>query len=262
MASNAVAMTLFRRPGETREALEALSQCYGVEDWSIYLSLDYSQKYHAAIQRTQDEIWDFLKGTELNVNFIVRAEPLGIDVHKLVLFQEIFQKHDYCVLLEDDTPIAQDGLRFFAAMDKRFRTDKSVTSISGYNRYCEAETHARVLATEPYALDRGEQFTPWGFGIWGDRYELINGYDGNKYRDATGENANGLFDHNMCRWMKENSGHYTVYPVLPRTNHTGGTNAEHTPNPEWLMANEFSPYGAWSQAMPDPGPDKEWVAKW
>lgn len=254
-----VAITLYRRPYETRKLFEALANCHRIHDYNVLVSCDYLEEHSESCNEVLSLAYSFV---DSHRGAVWQNKPrLGVDLNKLSVLPEAFLLSDYVVFLEDDTPPAQDALCYFEAMNQMFRDDKSVISISGYNRYLEQETHERVLANETYHLDRGQQFTPWGFGIWKDRYESIVGLDGEKYKKATGLDANGLFDHNMCRWMRENQPCYTVYPVLPRTNHVGGTNAEHTKDERWLMENEFAPFTAASQPMPD-CTGVEWKPKW
>jgi Methyltransferase domain len=259
--SKAIAITLYRRPDYTAKLFANLAQCYDIENYAVYISCDYDEAHKDDCLAVRRMAFQFGQEGFAKSSHIMTNNPrLGIDLNKLAVLPEAFESSDFVILLEDDTPPAQDALRYFEAMNQMFKDDPSVMSISGYNRYTEEEEHRRVLAEERYHLDRGEQFTPWGFGIWKDRYETVVGMDGEKYKAATGDNANGLFDHNFCRWMNEHPGHYTIYPVMPRTNHTGADRAEHTPSEEYLRENEFAPYGAWSQHMPDYV--GEWMPKW
>lgn len=258
MPSKVIAITLYRRPEQTRELLSALHRCWGIEDYRVIISCDYNDEHRDACDEVKRMAHNFLKfhaeergGTG---DLSIHDPRLGVDLNKLFILPKAFEHSEYAIFLEDDTPPARDALRFFEACDSMFRGDESVISISGYNRYLEEEEHRRVLAEEPYLLDRGGQFTPWGWATWKDRYENIVGMDGQKYKDATGDQANGLFDHNMCRWMREHGNCWTIYPVMPRTNHSAWENAEHTPNESFWRENEYAPFGAWSQDMPDPDP--------
>lgn len=249
---NVLAITLYRRPVYTAQLLAALRECYGIEDYRIFISCDWAPEHSTACDEVKRQA-DLFAARQGNT-FVYQHKPrLGVDLNKLWLFPMAFDCDDYVVFLEDDTIPSQDALRFFQSMDVKYRNDESVVSISGYNRYLDLAEHERVILEEPYALDQGGQFTPWGFGIWKDRYDVIVGMDGKKYLDAAGSQANGLFDHNICRWMRENPGHRTIYPVLPRIQSVGGEMGEHTPSPEWHQQNEYNPYGAWSQPMSDIG---------
>lgn len=258
MDSKVIAITLYRRPIYTAQLFSALRVCYGIEDYTIVISCDASNEHETACDEVYRQALKFADDRFKDVwgskTYVHQHNPrLGVDLNKLWLFPKAFHHGEYVVFLEDDTIPAPDALRFFESMDFKYREDKSVISISGYNRYLDQATHDRVLLEESYALDQGGQFCPWGFGIWKDRYEQIVGMDGAKYLAATGDQANGLFDHNMCRWMAENPGHRTIYPVLPRIQSIGGEMGEHTPSAAWHQENEYNPFGSWSQPMSDIG---------
>lgn len=259
--TKAIAITLYRRPDQTQNLFDSLSKAHGIEDYWVFITCDFKEEHEEACKEVDKLAMEFeLSNTAMNVElYSGNGECKGVDLAKLFILPKAYKYSEYCVFLEDDTPIAQDGLRFFEAMYP-YACQPDVVSISGYNRYLEAAEHERVLAHEKYHLDRGQQFTPWGWAMTRERYTQIIGIDGDKYKEATGEKANGLFDHNLCRWMSENQPAYSIFPVLPRTNHVGADRAEHTPSPEYLMQNEFSPFGAWSQDMPDY--HGAWTPKW
>lgn len=250
MDSKVIAITLYRRPVYTAQLFSALRDCYGIEDYTVVISCDAANEHEAACNEVYRQALKFAEGND-KISVYHHNPRLGVDLNKLWLFPKAFKHGEYVVFLEDDTIPAPDALRFFESMDMKYREDESVVSISGYNRYLEQATHDRVLLEESYVLDQGGQFCPWGFGIWRDRYEQIVGMDGAKYLEATGAQANGLFDHNMCRWMRENPGHRTIYPVLPRIQSIGGEMGEHTPSAAWHQENEYNPFGSWSQPMGD-----------
>lgn len=257
-----IAITLYRRPAYTAKLLASLRAAHGIDDYTVLFSCDYDPAHASACDTVQEQAYQFITHHRGMGQVLVNSPKKGIDLNKTYLMPKAYQHGDYVIMLEDDTPIAQDGLRYFEAMNRMFRDDPTMISVSAYNRYTAPEEHERVLRDEPYHIDRGGQFCPWGWAMWEDRYARLIGMDGGKYLEATGDKANGLFDHNLCQLMKAEAGKaFTVYPVLPRTNHTGATEAEHTPSEKWLMDNEFSPYGAWSQDMPDPV-GQEWTKKW
>lgn len=256
-----IAITLYRRPKYTAQLFEALHNCYGINEFDILISCDFAPEHRVSCDEVKRQADKFAEGRP-RVQVFQHEPRLGVDLNKLWLIPKAYELSDYMIFLEDDTIPAPDALRFFEAMDAKYRNDESVVSISGYNRYLELETHERVILEEPYALDQGGQFTPWGWAMWKDRYDFIVGMDGQKYLDAVGDQANGLFDHNICRWMKENPGHRTLYPVLPRIQSIGGEMGEHTPSAEWHLEHEYNPYGSWSQPMSDPGTSPNgWVLK-
>lgn len=256
-----IAITLYRRPELTAALFKALALCYGINEYTVLISCDYNPDHGTQCSKVAELARCFAyTGVTKETRVIQHNERQGVDLNKLFVLPLAFELSDFVIFLEDDTPPAPDALRYFEAMNAQYKDDPNVVSISGYNRYLDADEHARVLKDEPYHLDKGTGFCPWGWGMWRDRYEDICGLDGAKYLAATGDQANGLFDHNIARVMSERPGAYTVYPVLPRTNHVGWEDAEHTPSREFLMENEYAPFTAASQPMPNPL-DVTWVMK-
>lgn len=260
--NKAIAITLYRRPDYTEQLFDALSKCYGIEEYNVSISCDYAEQYGSDCDAVFQMALEFTHSTPLRGSHVWSNNPrLGVDLNKLAVMPDAFEISPYVIFLEDDTPPAKDALRYFEAMRVMFRTDPTIVSISGYNRYLEAEEHERVLRDEPYHIDRGTQFCAWGWAMFEDMYTSIIGMDGEKYKKATGEQANGLFDHNICQWMEAHQPAYTIYPVLGRTNHTGKDRAEHTPSEVYLMENEYAPFTAASQDMPD-CKGVNWIRKW
>lgn len=257
--SKVLAITLYRRPAYTAQLFQALQRCYGIEEYHILISCDMSDEHRSDCDIVVEQAYNFQTRGIAPTYIFINDPRLGVDKNKLFLLPKAFEHGDYVIFLEDDTPIAQDGLRYFEAMNRMFKDDASVLSVTGYNRYLAETEHQRVLAEESYALDRGQGFVPWGWAMWKDRYEKFMG-DGSAYAERWGEEVNGRFDWWFTEAAKTQE-IFSVYPVMPRTQHVGGENAEHTPSQQWLIENEFNPYGAWSQLMPDPAPDL-WRPKW
>jgi hypothetical protein len=243
--------TQYRRPKYSQRFFEALAQCYGIEDYTLLISCDYNEQYAADCDTVIGMSREF-KACETQVH--INNPRLGIDVNKLFIIPKAYEMTDYMIFLEDDTIPSKDALRYFEWAAVRFAREPRIISVCGYNRYTEIATHNQVLQSQPYEVHMGGGFCPWGWAMWKDRYERKMG-DGSAYAERWGEEVNGRFDwwfyHGMDAALKEGS----IYPVLPRVQSIGGENAEHTPSPEWHQENEYNPYGAWSQDMPDPAFD-------
>jgi hypothetical protein len=249
-------ITLYRRPEYTQMLFEALRNCYGIEDYMVLISCDYNTEPDIIedCRLVQDIAKEFAESREAPTHIWVNNPRHGIDLNKMFVIPKAYEISDYMVFLEDDTiPAAEDTLRFFEWVDLTFKDDPNFISASGYNRYLEAETHEFNMRERRYAVDKGTGFCPWGWSMHKDRYERFMG-DGKAYAERWGVEVNGRFDWWFTEMIKTHPGCYSIYPVVPRVNHVGGVNAEHTPSPEWLMQNEYAPYGAWTQECPDPNP--------
>lgn len=250
MLSKVIATTHYRRPHYSKQVLDALLGCYGSEDYRVLISQDFDPAYEAACNEVTEVLNQFSAARPPGMTELIINNPrYGIDLNKLFILPKAFELSDYVIFLEDDTFLSKDALRFFEFCGNRFQDDQGVVAVCAYHRYLTLEQHRRVLTKETYDLAKAGGFSPWGWAMWSDRYARKMG-DGAAYKECWGDEANGRFDWWFNTGMDPGEG--SVYPVLPRANHIGGEQAEHTPSLEWLMANEFAPFGAWTQEMPDP----------
>ena len=260
MQNNKVlAATFYRRPSYTKQVLDSIAALHGIEDYIFIYSQDWNDDYAEDCAEVRRMLAEFNPGGVI-IDEGINNPRLGVDLHKLKLLPAAFEYSDYVIFVEDDTPLAPDSLQFFERVFDLYGHHPNFVSATGYNRYTEASTHAFVLANERYALDKGGQFTPWSWAMTRQRYDQIYGNDGEAYKQKWGAEANGRFDFNVSDFMASLPGAFTVYPVLPRANHIGGEHAEHTQSPEWLEANEYSPFTAASQECPE-APYDAWWAK-
>lgn len=248
-----ICLTLCRRPTETKRILESLERCYGFNGYQVLMSCDFDYRFADNCHAVRDMAYEFAQRQPLpriRAKAWVNKPGLGIDLSKTFLLEKAFEISDFVIFLEDDLLISQDILRYFEAMDERYRDDPTVLSVTGYNRYTEQVTHDWTCNIAKYTVARRDGFKPWSWGMWKDRYEAICGLDGAKYVAATGARANGMFDHNMVAYAREHN-MKTIYPLLPRATHAGWELAEHTPSKEFLMREEYSELGAYNMEMPD-----------
>lgn len=244
-----IAITLYRRPEYTQKLFDALTQCYGIEDYEVFISCDYNLDYLEDCRKCQDIAKEFAENRDAPTNIWVHEPRLGIDLNKLFILPKAFEVSDYVIFLEDDTIPSRDALRYFE-WGRQFQNDQSVVAICGYERYHDIPYHNLVLQYQPYAVIRKPKtFSSWGWALWKDRYERIYDMDGQRYKEGTGAEANGRFDWWLSWEFRE--GDVCIFPRLPRIQSIGGVNGEHTPNAQWHLENEYNPLGAWSQEMPD-----------
>jgi hypothetical protein len=245
-----IAITLYRRPKYTRQMFEALYQCYGVKEIPISISCDYNEEYSADCNYVFDMAMEFAAGMPNCMVRVSQNNPrYGIDLNKLNVVPRAFSRGNYVILLEDDTIPAKDALQWFTAMGELYKDDQRVIAVGGYARVTEPELQ-NVYGSGykwDHKLRRG--FNPWGWAMWEDRWAGFYGQDGSRYKQDTGVQANGLFDH----WLHEKHMYY-VAPYVARVQSVGGERGEHTPSPEWHRENEFNEWGIWNFDISEPPP--------
>ncbi len=249
LLSAPVGITLFRRPEYTERVLSALEQCYGVDDRTIYLSIDWDENYSREIQQVTALAREFTGRHERAV-YITTHTPHGIDVHKEWLIREMLgDGHDRFIFLEDDILLAKDALHYFDWALERFRDDPTVVDVCGYRKTAELN---------PAEIDQcygSTVFCPWGWAMWGDRWSQYWG-DGTPYRRDLAEwfgpqqSANGKFDYWWFR-LCERQTLKTIFPSVARTHNFGKENGEHT-DPTVFDHMDYNAIGAWQiDDLPD-----------
>jgi hypothetical protein len=244
-----IAITLYRRPKYTQILFDALNRCYGIEDYTIFISCDYAPEHHDACSEVQAMAHRFSNAREECKTHIYYNNPRkGIDLNKLFILPKAYEMSDYVIFLEDDTIPAPDALRYFEWC-RQFGNDPSCVAVCGYERYHPMDYHEKVLTRQPYAvLKKFKSFSSWGWAMWRDRYERLYGMDGMNYIPKV-DSPNGRFDWHISWTYRE--GDYCLFSRMPRIQSIGGEMGEHTPNAAWHKENEFNPLGSWSQYMPD-----------
>lgn len=214
-----VALTLFRRAGYSRQTLEALSRCHGIDDYLVLIHVEPG--YPEVLQVARDVKFS-------RVVIVENADLLGCTQNTLSAVLHGFQHADFVVCLDDDTVPAPDCLRYFEWARHAFRDDKSVFTVTGFARYTPDPSGY-------YAAERIRWFTPWSWATWRDRLpEIINRWD---YLP----NASWDISVNQIRGNR-----FEVHPLLARTQNIGAEQGTYCPSPEFHREHQYYEFGAWS----------------
>lgn len=81
----------------------------------------------------------------------------------------IFKKYDKLILFEDDILVSNKFLEYMNNALEFYKDDKRIMSIASH-------THYKKIAYKgyPYDVYMLQMYSPWGVGIWKDRYESID----------------------------------------------------------------------------------------
>lgn len=241
-----ILVTLYRRPDYTAKMLDALSRCYGIEDYTLFFSIDRDP----AFEREYHDLYTLARGWQKGISHTFAHEPkLGIDLNKLWALDMLFSQPqtDFVICMEDDMLPARDFLRYMEWGNRIFAAKKDVLSICGYSK---SET---VSGSDLYATWATHGFHAWGWGIWKDRYERLFGNNYAAYRTYAGDEVNGRFDWYLTDTARA-EGHWTIKPIVARIQNFGKENGEHTTDE--TFANDYNPVGAWNfEVLPD---NSEW----
>lgn len=258
MMDKVIVCTLYKRPGYTARLLDALAQCYGIQDYEVLFAIDY-EKCPACDQvvRLADH-W-----IASPASYFIHEPKLGIDVNKLDIFPIAFGLTDYVIHFEDDIIPARDCLRFLEWAGT-LQTDPTVLAVSAYQKdavFSDPANPARPLGV--YDAYRGTGgFAVWGWATWYDRWQQVIG-DESAYRAFAKDQVNGKFDWWWKHYMDQ-QGMFQVHPFVSRCQNLVGKPGapdEGVNSKDELSWENYNPEGAWLVPdLPDP-PRSVWSLK-
>lgn len=230
-----ITLVLYCRADYTRQVLQALARCFGIDEYTVMIRIDpgFPDVHAAAVEFAQSNVAQA-------VDIAVRPRRFGCDGNTWATLAEGFKKADRLIHLEDDTvPRCRDFLRLMEWGLETYRNDERVSTISGchLNRTAE-DCDPALLCT----MLRDENFVPWGWASWADRYKA--------YMDELGtlpQFPEPSWDIKFG-WWGTLSGRHRIFPRLARIQNVGRDRGAHVALPEHaVMCVE---YGAWT-ANPD-----------
>ncbi|MBW7832194.1 MAG: hypothetical protein H3C29_03175 [Simplicispira suum] len=161
-------MTLCRSE-HFKKCISSLSNCRDAKKSDLYIALDHP--FSESHWTGYNIILGYIKNIEgfRSVNLIKRDVNFGALKNFKDAVDQIFQKYDRCIISEDDNYFSKNFLEYINnGMDKYFDR-KDIFSINGYSY--------RIKIPENYNnnLYLWKGFSAWGFGIWKDRWDMIEG---------------------------------------------------------------------------------------
>jgi hypothetical protein len=271
-----ILITTYRRPDYTQQVLDALSQCYGIEDYTVVISQDFEpriQDSRIACQETARVVGEWKAPCKVIME--THTPPLLIDRHKMYLITKYSTMSDFFIFMEDDMLAAKDFLRYMEWASGEFKDDQEIMSICGYARLRSRIELVTNWATSRYDTYADCGFMTWGWGSWTDKWHKIwndqtyiqwcHDVHGSRY-DLTTDvgrqsferlEINGRFDWYLNTNIFPKNNWLTVHPVVPRIYNIGREQGEHAV-PEEYDREAANPFGAWEiQNLDDPLP-RQW----
>jgi hypothetical protein len=208
----------YNRPAYLERTLSALSRCDGIEDCKVFVMFDPSDMTDRQMKIA--EKYGFSCG--------VAHKHVGCNVATAMTIEYGFQNlggEDFHVHFEDDTVPTRDCLRWFAWARDTYRDFPEVMNVSGYQRLSNGKTAECGLR---------RWFTPWGWGVWRDRWlGLLAGWAQEE------EHSWDTVVNHVLR-----GGRYEVFPTVSRIQNIGALLGTHVPDADWHAANHRVPITA------------------
>jgi hypothetical protein len=122
---------------------------------------------------------------------------------------------DFHLHLEDDTVPTRDALLWFSWARDQYRHDKSIFTVTGYQRESNGNLGECGLR---------RWFTPWGWGTWADRWhEMSAAWSHGK--------ASTSWDVHLTTMVRGTR--WEAFPTVSRIQNIGAENGTHVPSAEW-----------------------------
>eukprot|EP00941_MAST-03F_sp_MAST-3F-sp1_P002365 g2365.t1 len=204
------------RPDYLSQVLSTLAACSGIEKYTV---LFFIEPGNDEVIRLANEFSAAARSV-----VTINSSRLGCHANKKQALRECFAKgssmHDFCILVEDDTILAEDALEFFEFARSRYAGDDEIFSVSAYGDTAHriGET---VRSESHYAVTRRRHYTPWVFGLWRDRWNEVHkkwlGWDVQMNFFAPSYSA--------VDWGRRGEGlrgnRFEIFPILSRSNNIG-----------------------------------------
>lgn len=169
----AVTVLAHRRAHYLVDTLAALRQCDGVASWQVLVVMDRPD------QPTRDVVAHAVAHDWLWADIDLR--PAGLPPYSRISRATAatlalgFTLADYVVHLEEDVVPAPGLLTWHAAMADRYAADQRVLTVNAWSGP-PGVVHPQGDHLSPF-------FTPWGWGMWRDRWAWVSADWDNDYWD-------------------------------------------------------------------------------
>jgi hypothetical protein len=204
------------RPDYLKRTLEALSQCKGVRQYEVYVSVDHANAQQPTLLLSKAFGGAFDHGHYHVLTPKAGNERLGINRHPLAAYDAVLdQGSDFNVVFEDDVVPAPDALElcdWFYGLPERDQ----------YACLC-LHSHSRIQ-DHPLSLYEEMSFAPWGWAFTKQAWETI-------FKPNWSSHPNG-WDWS-CHFIVKKNGLKVLRPVLSRVLNIGREGGTHMSASHW-----------------------------
>ena len=219
-----ITMVLYNRPDYTRQVVEALRHCVGVEEYLVLPHIEPGNEQVVELARAID-----FAEVEVTVN----PRRLGCGRNTFAAWEDGFSKADFIIHVEDDTVPARDCLRLMEHCRTAYAEDQSILSVCAYHReYCPAEHY--------YKLGKRSAYNCWLVALWRDRWPWIQ----TNWNPDPARYATFLCDRAKSKGYRE------IYPLLSRSQNIGAERGLHVPSPGWHRTHQHTDHWAGNLDLP------------
>ena len=158
MKDKVVVFTAYNRDDYLKETLDKWSNVRGLDKYDFYFRIEPSDK----TEIITDLIHDFKSKVNTDVFTIHNYQLLGCAMNTWTAFNDLFQKYDFVILAEDDITPSDDVLEYFTFLERKYKSDPEVASISANFEFEGYDRHS---------VSKIDTFRGQIWGTWKDRWE-------------------------------------------------------------------------------------------
>lgn len=237
-----ITMTAWRRPDYFKQVLTALSNCVGVDDYHIIISID------GGYPTAQEEMIEIAENAPLDCEVIAwdESENLGCAENTRTVLENGFSHPvDWVIHLEDDTLPSEDYLQFMEACLENYADNEQIFSICGYQGNHDRDWVSPWFTGDADSVGLVDWFTCWGWGTWRRVWEQLKddwfgiswNREGLEFKAAHGKSPHGedflrcvsvdnrgSWAQPMNHYWREHIGSpYEIKPAVSRIQNIGAT---------------------------------------
>ncbi|ALF46854.1 glycosyltransferase [Campylobacter concisus] len=163
-----IVLFVYNRPNHTKKVLEALLANELAHQSEIFIYSDAPKSQNDEINVV--EVRKYIKKISgfKNITIIEREKNFGLANSIIDGVGKVINEYGKTIVLEDDIITSPNFLQFMNNALDFYSDNKSIMSISGYMYPCEI----------PYSYKKDillfNRFSSWGWGMWSNRWNLIN----------------------------------------------------------------------------------------
>jgi len=189
-----IVMIVFNRPDHTRRVIEALANNLLASESLLYIFSDASRgsQDESAVGQVRTIIHQVVGFKQ--VIPVERSHNYGCSKNVLSGVSEVLEKHDRCIIVEDDVMAYPLFLQYMNKALDVYQDDSSVFSIGAYSHPFRIPAH---YTEETFLLNRS---CSWGWGTWKNAWQQLDldpevlhmGMKDTKIRKAFSKNGEDL----------------------------------------------------------------------
>ena len=188
-----VAIFVFNRLGNTKKTIKALRKNYLAKETDVFVFSDAAKENDKKNKRKVKRIRNYLKSINgfKSVTIIERERNFYIEQNIINGINQVFEKHDKIIVLEDDVITSKYFLQFMNNSLNIYKNDSRIAQISGWQIVPNLSKTAKTIFWKYLEISGG-------WATWKDRWNSFKYYEteNDALSDLTDEEIETIQFHN------------------------------------------------------------------